>query len=110
MSLIHEIHRQPHHLRLTLWALSAFSVISVVGYFWFMSFERGIFLALHDDEAQRAAFIAKQDARSPKTFAVLGEALGSLTAAIGGFVGIDEQEGFDRPASEDTVYMLPLSK
>lgn len=110
MSLIHEIHRQPHALRLTLWGLSVFAMLSMVGYFWFTAFERDMFLALHQEQALREEFLARQDARAPKTLAAIGNAFGGLTASIGSLLGIDPEAGFDRPVPEDTVHLLPLSR
>ena len=110
MSLLKEIHRQPTHIRAVLWGLSAFTMISVTGYFWFTSVEREMFVAIHDDPGEQEQFFAQQDARAPKPLAAISATLGSLTASIGSLMGIDQQEGFDRSASEDKVYLLPLSK
>jgi len=110
VSLISEIHQQSHAVRLTLWGLSVFAVLSVIGYFWFVAFERDMFLALHQEQAVREEFLAQQDARAPKTLAAIGQAFSGLTASIGSLIGIDPEKGFDRPAPEDTVHLLPLSR
>lgn len=110
MNLIHEIHRQSRPVRKALWLLSTFIVVSFVGFFWLTSMERSMFLAMHPDPAEQAAFLAKQDARAPKPFAAIGRGLGSMTAAIGGMLGLDSDAGFDRKPTEDTVYLLPLSR
>jgi hypothetical protein len=72
--------------------------------------ERTMFAAIHDDPEEQAGFLAAQDERAPKPFAVVGDAFGTLAADIGSLIGIDGSKGFDRAQAEDKVYLLPLSK
>jgi hypothetical protein len=109
MSLLHEIHSQSRPVRMGLWALSVFTVVSVVGYFWLSSLERTLFEAMHDDPGELAAFHAGRDARGPKPLAAAGQGLTDLGAAIGNILGLDRSAGFDRLRTKDKVYLLPLS-
>ena len=110
MSLLHEIHNQPRHVRTTLWLLSSFLVLAVIGYFWLSGLERELFFALHDSATERAQFVASQDARVPHPLAAIGNALGDLSASIGSLFGIDSTKGFDTRPQDDTVHPLPLSR
>lgn len=110
MSLIHEIHNQPRHIRTILWLLSSFLVLAVVGFFWLTGLQRQLFFALHTDAAERAQFVAQQDSSVPHPLAAIGSALGSLTASIGSLIGIDSKKGFDTRPQNDTVHPLPLSQ
>jgi hypothetical protein len=109
MTLIHEIRRQPHHVRMTLWALSTFTVSAVAGYLWFTSTQRELFFALHDDEASRTEFVEMQKERAPQPLAFVSRYASRTVAAIGGLMGFDGGQGFDRQPNEDKVYPLPLS-
>jgi hypothetical protein len=110
MSLLEEIHNQSHSVRKALWLLSTFIVVSFIGFFWLNALQRSMFIAMHSDPAEQAAFLAKQDARSPKPFAFIGRGFNSLTASIGGMLGLDQSAGFDRINAKSKVYLLPLSK
>ncbi|HTP57195.1 MAG TPA: hypothetical protein VMJ72_02900 [Candidatus Paceibacterota bacterium] len=110
MTLLHEIHSQPRHVRTALWLLSSFLVLGVIGYFWLSGLERELFFALHDNSAERAQFVASQDARVPHPLAAIGSAFGSLGASIGSLFGIDSTKGFDSRPQSDTIYPLPLSR
>lgn len=109
MSLISEIHSQRPTVRKALWLLSAFIAISFVGFFWFTSVERQMYLALHTDPDEQADFLARQQDRSPKPLAAIGRGFGAMTAVIGNALGLNREAGFDRAPSEDTVHLLPLS-
>jgi hypothetical protein len=108
MKLLDEIHSQSHAVRMTLFVLSVFVTATFVGVFWFTGVEQRAFMALHADPEERAAFLARQDARIPKPIAAIGTVLESLPARIGGFIGFDRSTGFDRPTKDDTVYPLPI--
>lgn len=110
MSFMTEIRSQPPLVRKILWALSSFIAISFIGYFWFTSFEREVFLAWDRTEEEQTAFRERQEARAPKPLAAISKGFGSLTAAIGDLFGFDRSAGFDTTPSEDTVYLLPLSE
>ena len=110
MSLLHEIHNQPPHVRTALWLLSSFLVLGAIGYFWLSGLERELFFALHTDPADRAQFVASQDARVPHPLAAIGSAFGSLSASIGSLFGIDSNKGFDSRTQDDTIHPLPLSR
>jgi hypothetical protein len=110
MSLLKEIHSQSRSVRMALWLLSTFTVVSFIGFFWFNSVERSMFMALNRTDDEQAAFNERQEARSPKPLAFIGKSFGSLSASIGGMLGLDPGEGFDREPTSDKVYLLPLSK
>jgi hypothetical protein len=114
MSLIHEIRKQSLATRRTLMVLSVFLVVSAVGFYWFAGLQRDVFFSLNDDPAARDAFVAQQDDRSPQPLALIGKALGKLTASIGSLIGFDSSKGFDRNAgaahTADDVHLLPLSQ
>jgi hypothetical protein len=113
MRLIDEIHNQKPSVRYALFGLSVFVVLSTVGFLWIVGLQRDVFMALHDDPSERAAFVARQSASLPKPIAVVARGVGSVTAAIGGLVGIDSGKGFDRDGSgahtPGVVHLLPLS-
>lgn len=109
MSILHDIHAQPKGVRLTLWALASFMVVSAVGYMWMSSVRRELYLAINSNPAQQQAFLEQQDAQSPDLFGLIGSGVGKLTASIGDILHISSDKGFDRPVQHDTVYLLPLS-
>jgi hypothetical protein len=106
--LLDEIRSQSHGVRVGLFVLSVFVTATFVGFLWFTGIERRMFFAIHDEPEERAAFLARQDARIPAPVAAIGALLESMPARIGDFVGIDRSAGFDRPSGEDTVYPLPI--
>ena len=108
MRLLDEIHAQSRAVRMTLFVLSVFVTVSFVGFFWFTGVERRAYMALHDDPQERAAFLARQDARIPKPVVAIGSLLASMPARIGDFIGFNRFAGFDRPTKDDTVYPLPI--
>lgn len=108
MKLLEEIHSQSHAVRMTLFVLSVFVTATFIGFFWFTGIERRTFMALHTDPEERAAFLARQDARIPRPIAAIGTMLTSMPARIGDFIGFDRSAGFDRPTKDDTVYPLPI--
>ncbi|HUO75930.1 MAG TPA: hypothetical protein VMU12_03425 [Candidatus Paceibacterota bacterium] len=110
MSLLHEIHNQPRHVRTTLWLLSSFLVLGTIGFFWLSGLERELFFALHTDPGERAQFVAQQDSGVPHPLAAIGNAFSGLTASIGSLIGIDSKKGFDTRPQSDTVHPLPLSQ
>jgi hypothetical protein len=113
MSIIQEIHNQKPAVRYTLFVLSVVVVLSIIGFFWFLSFERQVFMALHSDPAERQDFIDRQAANAPKPLTALANGLHSLTASIGSLIGLDGSKGFDSNKNESnnqTVHPLPLSR
>lgn len=110
MSLIQEIHKQHHGVRYALFGFSAVITLSLVGFVWFRSIQEDMFMAVHDDPAEREEFLAKRDQDTPNPFAAIGKGLSSLTANIGSLLGFDTSEGFDTQEQDDKVYMLPLSE
>ena len=110
MALLQEIRNQHHLVRRALYWLSVVTTLGLIGFFWFTSVERDMFFAIHTDPQERQEFLARQDERMPQPLALVSRAFGSLTASIGSLIGFDRQKGFDRPAQQDTVYLLPLSK
>lgn len=110
MKIIDEIHQQKPVVRYTLFVLSTFVVLSAAGLAWFTDFERDAYFALHEDPAEREAFIAQQDARMPQPLAAVGRGLDSLAASIGSLIGFDEEAGFQTETEYDTVHLLPLSR
>jgi hypothetical protein len=110
MALIHDIRGQSKGVRLLLWALSVFVTLSAFGFVWFTSLEKSMYFAMHSDPKEQAEFLARQEDRTPKPLAAIGRGFGKLAASIGSVLGFDSNAGFDRPAQEDKVYMLPLSK
>ena len=109
MSLLHEIHNQPRHIRTTLWLLSSFLVLGTIAYFWLSGLERELYFALHTNTDERAQFVAQQDTRVPHPLAAIGRAFTGLTASIGSLIGVDAQKGFDTRPQSDSVHPLPLS-
>jgi hypothetical protein len=110
MSLIQEIHKQHHGVRYALFGFSAVITLSFVGFVWFRSIQKDMFMAVHNDPAEQAEFLAKREESVPHPFAAIGKGLSSLTANIGSLLGFDGSEGFDSQSQDDTVYMLPLSE
>ncbi len=113
MSLIHEIHKQKPAVRYTLFALSAFIALSAVVFFWLLSFQKQVFMALHSDPAEQQAFLDEQAAQVPNPLASLGGGLKSLAASIGSLIGFDGSKGFDSNGVTDnnqTAHPLPLSE
>lgn len=114
MSLIQEIHNQKPVVRYTLFGLTVFTALALVGFFGVTSLQREMFMALHSDPQERADFLARQDARRPKPLAALTRAAESLTASIGSLLGFDRDAGFDRSSKQDDttggVHPLPLSQ
>ncbi len=108
-NILHDIHAQPKGIRLTLWALASFVVVSAVAYTWVSGVRRELFMAINTDPARQQAFLEQQDARSPDLFGLIGKGMGKLTASIGSILHISTDSGIDRPAQRDTVYLLPLS-
>ena len=109
MNIIRDIHVQSKGIRLTLWGLASFVVVSAVAYVWMSGIRRELFLAINTDPAQQQAFLERQDAQSPDLRGLIGGGVGKLTASIGNLLHITADEGFDRPVQHDTVYLLPLS-
>lgn len=109
MSLITEIHNQKPAVRYALFVFSVVLAVSVIGFFWFGNIQERMFMALHSDPAEQAAFLAARDAQGLHPLAAISRGLGSLTASIGSLLGFDRSKGFDRPAGQDTVHLLPLS-
>jgi hypothetical protein len=114
MSLIEEIHNQKPAVRYTLFGLAVFTVLSVIGYFGITAMQRSMFMALHPDPQEQQAFIAQQEANSPKPLAALAHIAGALTASIGSLLHINGNAGFDSNGQQDTIqgdaHLLPLSK
>lgn len=108
MSIIHELHQQPRHIRLIMWGLSSFMVIGVVGYFWLNAVRSELFSGLNPDPTAQEQFAQAQQGQV-SLLGLIGHGFGKLTASIGAMVGIQSSKGIDRPAQHDTVHMLPLS-
>jgi hypothetical protein len=109
-NLIEELHQQRPAVRYALFVLSTFVVVSLAGAAWFTGFERDAYFALHDDPADREAFLARQNDRLPQPLAAVGRGLGTLAASIGSVIGLDREKGFDTEPRYDTVHLLPLSR
>lgn len=110
MSLIEEIHNQPPFVRRIMYWLAVTTTFGIIGFFAITSIERNMFFAIHPDEAERQAFVAHQQARTPQPLALMSKAMGTLTASIGSVLGFDDSKGFDRNDRNDKVYLLPLSE
>ncbi len=110
MSLIKEIHKQSHPVRYALFGFSAVITLSCVGFVWFRSIQKDMFMAVHSDPGEQQEFLAQRVRDIPHPLVALGKGLSSLTANIGSLLGFDGSKGFDRPAQEDKVYLLPLSE
>lgn len=114
MTLLDDIRKQNRLVRQTMYALSVATVLSVIGFFWFTSVERQLYMAVNPNPKDQQEFLTRQDQRSPQFLATLGRGLGSLTASIGSLLGFDRSRGFDKGGTaghtQDAVYLLPLSK
>jgi hypothetical protein len=110
MSLFHDIHSQPLIVRKAMYLMAVVATVGGIGFFWLTSVQRDMFFAIHPDAQERQQFVAQQDERMPQPLATIGKAFGSLTASIGSLMGFDSSRGFDRPAQQDKVYLLPTSQ
>ena len=113
MTFIQEIHNQKPAVRYALFGFSVVLVISFVGFFWFTSMQRDIFMATHSDPAEQQAFLASQQSYLPQPLALISRVAQSLTASIGSLIGWDSSKGFDKADTTDhnqAAYPLPLSK
>lgn len=90
--------------------LAVTTTFGIIGFFAFTSIERDMFFAMHTDPQERQEFLARRQAHMPQPVAMMGKALGTLTASIGSILGFDRSRGFDRPVQDDKVYPLPLSQ
>lgn len=108
MSIIHELHQQPQHIRLIMWGLSSFAVIGVVGYFWLSAVRTELFSGLNPDPTAQAQF-AQSQGSGTDLLGAIGHGFGHLVASIGSLIGIESSKGIDSPPQHDTVHMLPLS-
>lgn len=79
--IIHEIRRQPQHVRELATILCTIAVVAVVGLVWFRSFQKDIYALLNTDEQQDA-----QDrlfaTESKSLFSSMVDSLGSSKAQI----------------------------
>lgn len=113
MSFIQEIHSQKLAIRYTLFGLSVVLIVSFIGFFWFTSMQRDIFMATHSDPAEQQAFLAEQSLHMPQPLALISRVARSLTASIGSLIGWDSSKGFDKADATEhnqAAYPLPLSK
>lgn len=110
MSLLHEIHNQPRHIRMIMWACSSFAAIAIIGYFWLGAFQQELFVAIHPtDTAAQQQFAATQNANSINIIGAIGTQFGNLAASIGNLVGIKSSKGIDTQSQQGSVHLLPLS-
>ena len=105
MSLLHDIRKQPLHVRRTFFYLCAGISIMVVGALWFRSFRHTTYALLNPSEASRSADADTfASADSPLEF--IGKLYGELRANIFGI--FTNSAPTPTPAS-GTPAPLPLS-
>ena len=114
MSLIEEIHNQPPLVRQVMYWMALVMVLGVIGFFWVTTAQKNLYFAIHPDPAERAQFVAQQDAHIPQPLATISKVFGSLTASMGGLLGFDNSQGFDKQSgtdhTQDAVHLLPVSQ
>ena len=112
MSFLDEIQKQSRSTREAMFALSIIITVSLVGFVWFRSFERNLFVLLNPEQEKQEIFFAKQKEGTESIFATIGQAGTNLKAVISdlwGFLDNDDREALNRiPGFNSRVYELPL--
>jgi len=113
MSFLDEIQKQSRSTREAMFALSVIITVSLVGFVWFKSFEKNLFVLLNPEQEKQEIFFAKQEeVRTESMFATIGQAGTNLKAIVSDFMGFlnnDGAETSDRiPGFNSRAYELPL--
>jgi hypothetical protein len=111
MSFIDEIQKQPQSTREAMFALSVIITVSLIGFIWFRSFERDLFVLLNPDQEKQELFFAKQG-EAESIFATIGKSGTNLRATLSGLWGFLGDKDVERlesiPRFNSEVYELPL--
>ena len=113
MSFLDEIRKQPQETRETMFYLSVFITILLVGMVWFRSFQENLYVLMNPETDVEKA-LAVENAPVPSLFGFVGKSLTDIKGLVSGFVGDSdnnvELKGFQRPVKDNKVYTLPLSE
>lgn len=111
MSLIHEIHNQPHHIRKTMFTLSLVVLVSGVGVVWLNSFQNNMYALLNPptEETQDSRSLADENKSSASPFALIGDAFKSLRASIADIFNSENASPTPTPGVSRPPAALPIS-
>ena len=111
MSLLHDIHNQPHHIRRTMFALSLVVLVSGVGIVWLNSFQKNMYALLNPpaETTEQSRSLAKEENQSSSPFALIGEAFKSLRASIADIFNSNGASPTVTPETSRPPAVLPIS-
>ncbi len=111
MSLIHDIHNQPHHIRRTMFTLSLVVLISGVGVIWLNSFQKNMYALLNPpaETVEDGSSLAEGKKASASPFALIGDAFKSLRASIADIFNSNSTLPTVTPEASRPPVALPIS-
>ncbi len=91
MSLLHEIRRQPLHIRKLMFGLSVITTLSLGGMIWFHSFQSNMYALLNPGEVnpEDERFYADVEKKTQSPFVFLKDTFVGAGASILGIFGRD---------------------
>lgn len=112
MALIHDIRKQPIHIRKVMFGLSVITAISFVGVLWFNSFQHNMYALLNPapTDSDAPQYAQKDQTRSP--FAVIYDSVKDTAANIFGFFQTEPRPVIQRmpqPSASERAYQFPDS-
>lgn len=121
MKILDDIRNQPQGTREIMFSLSVFITVLMVGFVWFHSFQRNLYVLLNPEDGLEKA-LAVESAPVPSLFSFIGQSAGEVKGLVFGLLGNQEtllRRGFGGQTGDEQgrikiesgkVYTLPLSE
>lgn len=114
MKFLDDIRNQPQGTREIMFGLSVFITVLMVGFVWFHSFQRNLYVLLNPEDGLEKA-LAVESAPVPSLFGYIWQTAEDLKGLVSGVFGGDNETGktvgSEKVKAEgDRIYTLPLSE